>query len=259
MRTLLQRFVIGLLVLITVVVAGCDSPPPPEDLGAGIITDELGPDMRAYHQENTDPTGIVVWFHGMDSDGTEFTHNPKHRHFAEPFLRSGWVVVSASAGGNSFGNDAAMSAYRTLINRSRAEFGTRRLLFAGESMGVLPALRLYAEPEFAGIDGLVGVSPLTGLPPTMRGVDFIVEAWEGTVPQRADPLSEPASAYEHRRMLFFYSTADTVVPSAAGARAFAIRFGKAATVALRVCAGDHVDGSCYGGDAALAFARHDPR
>ncbi|MEE3851403.1 hypothetical protein VZC37_13740 [Gordonia sp. LSe1-13] len=259
MREHLHRFFFCALAVLAVVVAGCGSPPPAEDPGAGIVTDDLGPDMRAYREDNADPAGIVVWFHGMDSDGTEFGHNPKHRHFAEPLLRDGWVVVSASAGGNSFGNEAAMTDYRRLINRARAEYGTRRMLFAGESMGVLPALRLYAEPEFAGIVGLVGVSPLTGLPPTLRGVDFIVDAWDGPVPQSADPLSSKAAVYEQRRMLFFYSTGDTVVPSAAGARAFAIRFGKAATVTLEICEGDHVDGSCYGGDAALAFAEHDRR
>ncbi|MGV9713276.1 alpha/beta hydrolase [Gordonia sp. NPDC003424] len=255
MRQVGARIMLCLLVLSAILgSAGCSRPAPVEDVGAGIVTDDLGAGMRAYRQENSTPVGIVVWFHGMDSDGTEFGHNPKHRHFAEPFLRDGWVVASASAGGNSFGNDDAIADYRRLITAAEHKYRTRRLLFVGESMGTVGALLLYAEQEFAHIDGLVGVSPLTGIPPTLRGVDFIAGAWGGTVPARADPLSAPASVYDGRRFLLFYSTGDTVVPSGAGARAFAIRFGKRADVSLMLCRGGHVDGSCYGGDAALAFA-----
>ncbi|MFW0786022.1 hypothetical protein AAFP35_16030 [Gordonia sp. CPCC 206044] len=235
--------------------AGCATPEQStDDLGEAIVTDQLGPGMRAYRQENAAPAGIVVWFHGMDSDGTEFEHDPRHRHFAEPFLRSGWVIASASAGGNSFGNDAAITDYRRLISAAKTEYKTTRLLFASESMGSVAALRLYAAPEFAHIEGLVGISPLTGIPPTLRGVDFIASAWNGFVPQRADPLSSKAPVYENRRFLFFYSTGDSVVPAGAGSRAFAIRFGKVADVTLVVCQGGHVDASCYGGDAALTFA-----
>ncbi|MFW0795261.1 hypothetical protein AAFP30_15715 [Gordonia sp. CPCC 205515] len=251
-----MRRAVGLVLIVCawLSVAACGPTPTVDDAGTGIVTDDLGDGMRAYRQATGSPTGVVIWFHGMDSDGTEFGHDPRHRHFAEPFLRDGWVIASASAGGNSFGNDGAMADYRRLIAAATHRYRIPRMLFASESMGTVAALRLYREKEFAHIDGLVGISPLTGLPATLRGVDFIADAWGGTVPQRADPLSATQSGYADRRFLFFYSMGDTVVPAAAGARAFAIRFSKRADVSLVVCQGGHVDGSCYGGDAALAFA-----
>ncbi|MET9202547.1 hypothetical protein [Gordonia sp. NPDC003585] len=246
-----------LVAAVVAAVSGCSvlgtNPATTSQQSSGIVSDELGPDMRAYRQENLKPAGILVWFHGMDSDGTEFDHDPRQRHFAEPLMRNGWVIVSANAGGNSFGNDAALREYRALIGAARTRYGTTRLQFASESMGTVAALRLMAEPAYRNVNGLIGISPLTGIPPTLRGVDFIEAAWGGTVPDRADPLTFYPQRFAGKRFRFYYSTTDTVVPSGAGARAFAIRFGKVADVELVECRGDHADPTCYQGDDALAF------
>ncbi|ACY20355.1 hypothetical protein Gbro_1045 [Gordonia bronchialis DSM 43247] len=98
-----------------------------------------------------------------------------------------------------------------------------------------------AEPAYRNVRSMVGISPLTGIPPTLRGVDFIADAWDGPVPDRADPLSFYPKRFAGKRFRFFYSPADTVVPTGADARAFAIRFGKVADVELVQCRGDHAD------------------
>ncbi|MDL9936080.1 hypothetical protein QSJ18_04950 [Gordonia sp. ABSL1-1] len=246
----------AVLSAVTATLTGCSAPPAPSGLSAGIVREPLGPDMRAYRQEDLKPVALMVWFHGMDSDGTEFEFDPRQKHFAEPFLRSGWIVVSASAGGNSFGNDAAMATYRTLVDNAHARYGAALpTLFASESMGSVAAIRLAAEPRYAPRAGVVGVSPLTGIPDTLRSVDFIAGAWDGPVPARADPLSYAPNRFAHHRFRFYYSPADTVVPTGANARAFAIRVGKFADVGIVECRGDHADPTCYQGEDALTFAR----
>ena len=250
-----SRLVCALVYWLGVVatLTGCGSAPAPSGLSAGIVSDDLGNGLRTYRQEDLTPVGILVWFHGMDSDGTEFDHDPRQRHFAEPFLRTGWVIASATAGGNSFGKDAALRDYRNLIGVAQTRYRTGHLVFAAESMGAIAALRLMAEPAYRNVRSMVGISPLTGIPPTLRGVDFIADAWDGLVPARADPLSFYPKRFAGKRFRFFYSPADTVVPTGADARAFAIRFGKVADVELVQCRGDHADPTCYQGDDALNF------
>ncbi|MGV9825938.1 hypothetical protein [Gordonia sp. NPDC003429] len=244
------------LLLLSVLIAGCGTAKVDDgsSLGEGISRIELGNNMRAYKEDDKKVFGIIVWFHGMDSDGTELQYSPRQRHFVEPFLRRGWVVASATAGGNSFGNDKAVATYRELITAATTRFAVSRMLFVGESMGALAGLHIYAQPQFASIDGFVGISPLMGLPATIRDVDFIRAAWHGDVPERADPLAYPSTAFAGRRFQLHHSLGDRLVPDGAGARAFAIRFGNVASIELDVCQGGHIDPTCYQGDAALRFA-----
>ncbi|MFT4085819.1 MAG: hypothetical protein QM658_01475 [Gordonia sp. (in: high G+C Gram-positive bacteria)] len=260
-RHALRRALCGLLVVGALAAAtACGSTAPDPVPQAGISETPLGDAMRAYHENRAQFTGIAVWFHGMDSPrGTEIQGALNQRRFVDPFLRAGWVVASADAGGNSFANPGSLRTYLGLIRAVRARFGEQLpLAFLSESMGSLAALKLYARPEFRSIRGMVGVSPLTGLPPEVRAVDYVRDPWGGEVPASADPLTKPAGTYAGRRFFFVYSPEDRLIPLDAGARAFTLRFDPPSDVDLNQCSGDHGDESCYLGPQALAFIQKEP-
>ena len=256
MMTLIVWQRLRVLLVVIFAITGCGDGGSSAPVDEGIARQVLGDGMLSYRQQKVDPVGIAVWFHGMDSEvAPEVRLGVNQRRFFEPFLRAKWVIVAADAEGNAFGNDPSVSAYRKLVDIARAEYGQALpVVFLAESMGTLPALRMYQLAEYKSVRGLVAVSPLTGIPASIQSVDYIRGPWGGGgIPYRANPLGYPISSYGDRRFLFFYSPGDSLIPPNASARAFASRFGKAAEVRLEVCQGGHVDPTCYRGDVAFDF------
>lgn len=191
---------------------------------------------------------LIVYFHGADQKASVIEDDQKHTDFFDPLLRAGYAVVSADAGGNAFGNPASRDAYRKLIVAALAKYGDVPVFFVAESMGALAALALIADDSAHSIKGMVGVSPLMGLPPDIRTVSFIKGVWGGEVPDSGDPLSWPPEMLANRNFLLYASRDDRVIPADASAQAFALRFGAVARIETVDCAGGHVAVACYQGD-----------
>jgi hypothetical protein len=191
--------------------------------------------------------GIVVYFHGSDQNARVIRDSDRHRNLFDPLLRAGMAVVAADAHGNAFGNPASRDVYRHLIAAAREKYGAVPLYFVAESMGALAALALITEDSRHDVLGMVGISPLMGLPPDIRLVNFIQGPWGGDVPPAGDPLSWPPEVFSGRHFRLYSSPDDHVIPADASATAFADRFGSVASIELVECAGGHAASPCYQG------------
>lgn len=214
-----------------------------------------GPGTLGLSNNDLPIKGLIVYFHGSDQTARVIRDDQKHRDFFDPLLRIGYAVVASDAGGNAFGNPRSRDVYRRLIAAARARYTAAPVLFVAESMGALAALALYAEDRAREISGMVGISPLMGLPSDVRKVDFIAGPWGGAVPDSGDPLSWPPEAFAGRNFRLYSAPDDKVIPPQASAHAFADRFGGVARVELVGCTGGHVAASCYqGADVDKWFA-----
>jgi pimeloyl-ACP methyl ester carboxylesterase len=192
--------------------------------------------------------GLLVYFHGADQTARVIRDDEKHRNLFDPALRSGYAVVAADAGGNAFGNPASQRDYRRLIAAAREKYGAVPMFFVAESMGALAALTLLDEDAGRQVKGMVGVSPLMGIPPAARKVDYIAGPWGGTVEASADPMTWPPSAFAGRAFRLYLPKNDTVIPPGATGKDFAAHFGSVATIDIVECEGGHVASPCYQGD-----------
>jgi pimeloyl-ACP methyl ester carboxylesterase len=200
-------------------------------------------------------TGIAVYFHGADQSARFIRDSEKHRNVFDPLLRAGLAVVAADAHGNAFGNPESREDYRRLIASARARYGIVPLFFVAESMGALAALALMSEDTQHDVKGMVGISPLMGLPPDIRSVGFIEGPWHREVPDSADPLTWSPEVFAGRSFRLYASQDDTVIPANASAAAFASRFGSVAAVEIVACTGGHAASACYqGSDVAKWIA-----
>ena len=195
--------------------------------------------------------GVAVYFHGADQNARVIRSSDKHRNVFDPLLRAGMAVVAADADGNAFGNPQSRDDYRRLIAAARDKYGNVPLYFVAESMGALAALALISEDARRDVKGMIGLSPLMGLPPEIRYVSFIADQWQRPVPDSADPLSWPPDMFAGRSFRLYTSPDDKVIPPNASAAAFANRFGSVATIEIVDCEGGHAADACYqGGDVA---------
>jgi pimeloyl-ACP methyl ester carboxylesterase len=191
--------------------------------------------------------GLVVYFHGSDQKATVIQNDRKHMDLFDPLLRAGYAVVAADAQGNAFGNPASREDYRRLIAAARRIYVAEPVFFVAESMGALAALALISEDTGHHVKGMMGVSPLMGLPPEARSVNYITSPWGGQVPESADPLMWSPDVFAGRNFLLYASKDDAVIPANASAEAFAERFGSVAKIQVIDCAGGHVATACYQG------------
>lgn len=240
---------VSLVISLVVLLVACAPAGWPGDRGMEVDVSELGrPGTVAVTARDVAVTGIAVYFHGSDQTAMVVRESEKHRELFAPILQAGYAVVAADAVGNAFGNPASQSDYRRLIAAAKQRFQVDRLYFVAESMGSLAALALLREDTRGDVEGLVGISPLAGMPPQVREQSYIKGPWGGEVPDDADPMSWPVTDFQGRRFLFYVPEHDTVIPAAADGRAFASRFGSVASIEVQSCSGDHVDPTCYQGD-----------
>jgi predicted alpha/beta hydrolase family esterase len=164
-------------------------------------------------------------------------------------LRAGYAVVSADASGNAFGNPESRQQYRDLVRAAEQKYRAPATFFVAESMGALPALALLSEDDRHAIRGMIGITPLMGLPPRGKFINFVADAWDGSLPPEANPLAWPAATFANRTFELYVSPNDHVVPADASAQVFANRFGAVANVRVSPCTGGHVATDCFrGGD-----------
>jgi pimeloyl-ACP methyl ester carboxylesterase len=217
---------------------------PPRKVDAAEID---GPGTLGISMASEPIKGLIVYFHGMDQDATVTQSDTKRRAFVYPLLRAGYAIVSADAGGNAFGNPASLEDYRRLIAAVEAKYAVKPTFFIAESMGGLPALTLLSEDTGRLIKAMVGISPIMGIPIGARNINFVADAWNGYVPDSADPLSFPPEAFAGRTFLLYTSREGDVIPPGATANGFVARFSSVATIEMHDCEGGHVAGGCFDG------------
>lgn len=195
-----------------------------------------------------DVKGVIVYFHGSDQNASVIEYSEKHRVFFDPLLRAGYAVVAADADGNAYGNPTSRRAYRDLMAAAAEKYEVPVTWFVAESMGALAALALLSEDTEKKIKGMVGITPMMGIPAYIRTTPFIAEAWGGTVPESADPLSWPPEVFAGREIRLYVADDDRVIPRAATGQDFAKKFDGTANVEVIDCPGKHVASECYRGE-----------
>jgi pimeloyl-ACP methyl ester carboxylesterase len=239
------------IVLLLAGLAGCSSGPlygMPVDAVTVDGEGTLGLSVPGQHI-----AGLVVYFHGSDQNSNVINTDRKHTDLFDPLLRAGYAVVSADAEGNGYGNPASREDYRRLIAAAQQKYIAGPVFFVAESMGALPALALLSEDKGHQVKGMVGVSPLMGLPSEARTVDYITRPWGGELPESADPLEWSPDVFAGRNFLLYASKEDSIVPANASAREFSNRFGSVANIRVVDCAGGHVASACYQGGEVYAW------
>jgi alpha-beta hydrolase superfamily lysophospholipase len=243
-----RLFIVAATVLIACGLVGCSKS------SLNLDSVELdGPGTLGLSVVGQPVKGVVVYFHGSDQNAGFIRDDEKHADFFDPLLRAGVAVVAADADGNAFGNPTSRQDYRSLMAAAQKKYGSERLYFVAESMGALPALALLSEDSGRQIKGMVGISPLMGIPASARSVNFIAGPWGGLVPDRGDPLAWSPQVFADRSFRLYASTDDEVIPADASAQAFANRFGSEATVDIIRCDGGHVAAACYQGDDVVKW------
>jgi pimeloyl-ACP methyl ester carboxylesterase len=245
---LVARIALALVVLCALVSCS-DSDDGNEDYGFSVDDVRVnGPGTVGLSMSGQPVKGLIVYFHGSDQTARVIRDDEKHRNLFDPMLRAGYAVVAADADGNAFGNPRSLGSYRRLVAAAREKYGAGPMFFVAESMGALAALTLINEDADGQVRAMVAVSPLMGLPPPAREVNYITGPWGGTVPASADPMTWPLSAFANRAFRLYLPRDDTVVPAGGTGKDFAARFGSVAAVEIVECQGGHVASACYQGD-----------
>jgi hypothetical protein len=254
MNDLRRGFLVTVLTILLVLgsAPACDKADRPAQFE--VVADAVrGPDTLGLSAADEPIKAVVVYFHGMDNKGDVTQSDLNHRSFVQALLRAGYAVVSADASGDAFGNPASRQQYRDLVRAAEQKYRAPAAFFVAESMGALPALALLSEDRSHAIRAMVGISPLMGLPPRGRFINFVADAWGGSLPPEADPLALPAATFANRAFELYASPDDQVIPADASAQAFANRFGAVANVRVTPCAGGHVAGDCFRGDDVVTW------
>lgn len=258
-RVGMTRKLLSVIVAVAVccTLTSCSAPDP--DYSQNLDDVEVaGPGTVGLSVVGEPTKGIVVYFHGADQNARVIRASEKHRTLFNPLLETGYAVVAADAGGNAYGNPQSVEDYRRLIAAARADYGPVPLYFIAESMGALPALSLLREDTQREVKGMVGISPLAGLPAEVRSVTFINGPWSGQIPPAADPLTWAPEVFAGRKFRLYTSPEDNLIPGDASAIAFAERFSPVAQIDIVECEGGHVASECYqGGDVAAWFSSLD--
>ena len=250
---MIKRLLACVCVFLSVIgLTGCGDPRPKPLYGMAFESAEVaGPGTLGLSVPNMPIKGLIVYFHGSDQNARFIEYDRRHTDLFDPFLRAGYAVVASDAQGNAYGNFASRQDYRRLIVAAQKKYGEGPLFFVAESMGALAALALLSEDSNRHVVGMVGISPLMGLPPESRTVSYINYVWGNHgIPPIANPLAWQPETFAGRRFRLYAAKDDKVIPPVASARAFADRFGTVAQIQVIDCTGGHVSSDCTRGPDA---------
>jgi hypothetical protein len=196
-------------------------------------------------KQNTDPTRIAIYFHGLDSN-EKVLLDDAHRPLVDTLVNAGFAVVASNAGGNVFGNAGSQFDYLELIRFAQENYGgPLPMYFIAESMGAVAATNIYAKERGVNALGMVGISPALDFGSAQQGFrSAIAAAYASGSPATMDPVNLSPELLEGKKFRFWASDGDTLVPARQNAQAFEQKFGQVADVTVESCTGEHSDPSC---------------
>jgi predicted alpha/beta hydrolase family esterase len=207
-------------------------------------------------KKNKALTGLVVFFHGLDTDEHSMISDPTHKQLTDSLLNAGYAVVSSNAGGNSYGNPASRQNYLDLARMAAYHYHVTDIYLLAESMGAIAAVDILATPDTLPVRGLAAISPaldLDNAPPPYRSA--IEAAYPGQSIDSVSPMNLPPDQLLGKKVRFYASQDDKIVPTADNAAAFEDRFGTAAAISIVPCTGGHLAPSCIQGDDIVRWYR----
>jgi len=161
----------------------------------------------------------ILFYHGSGADQTMFRTDAYFIQVRRLLLMAGYAVGSSNNHGASWGNNASLADSVALAALMRSDYGISDMLLWGVSMGGIGSLLELAAGTISDIVGWMGSSPATNLNYCFNhGFGSPIDAAYGgdfaTNGVGHDPNLFSGSAFTGKRMRFYASPDDTVVPKA---------------------------------------------
>jgi pimeloyl-ACP methyl ester carboxylesterase len=182
------------------------------------------------------------------------TADPVHKAFTAYLVNAGFAVVSSNAGGNAFGNWPSQKNYLFLGGEAAQHYKTENVFFLAESMGAIAAINLMTSFNTQRVRGIAAINPVLDLasvaPPY---ASTVAEVYANGSLDSVNPMNLPVGALQGKKLRFYVSQEDPVVPADKNALAFQSRFRSAADISIVECSGQHGNSSCFRGDDVVKW------
>jgi hypothetical protein len=194
------------------------------------------------------PRGLVIFFHGLDTDEYVLTGDEVHKRLTDQLLDAGFAVVASKAGGNAYGNEASQHNYRQLGRVAVKHYQVTDVYLLAESMGTVAAVNLLAFSETLRIHGLAAILPVLDLNSAPPGHQADIPERHPDEPlESVNPMKLPLGSLRGKTMRFYVNHDDSLATTEEQAAAFQTRFGSAAKISIVPCKGGELDPSCMQG------------
>lgn len=233
------------------------TPAPPRGLaGAKTVTAEIrGQKANLLLPPNPNGT-LVIAAHGHGTDVAEWSagdpNKPKlQTAMLNALMDSGFAVATSDAHMNAWGNPDSVADYTELAAWARGQGKFTSTALIGQSMGGLATLQLLG--SLPDVSAWVGIYPVCNLSTVVAAFSNTAQAWPEGTQGVLSPV--PSGDLAGKRLLFFASPADTVVPKATNTDICAANAKKAGAADVRVItvSGEHGHPSAFQPREVIAF------
>lgn len=197
------------------------------------------------------PNGqLVIAAHGHGGNVTEWSSGKQQTGILGALIDAGYSVASSDAHGDAWGNPQSVADYKDLRAWALTKGNFKSTVVLGQSMGGLAALQLLTQVPDA--TTFVGIFPVCNLSTVVARFPDVAKAWPQGSAGQLSPVD--LSGTSGKRLIFFSSPDDTVVPKATNTDACAAA-AKAASADVSVvqASGDHGDQSAFQPAAVVKF------
>ncbi|AYR01533.1 esterase [Arthrobacter phage Seahorse] len=109
------------------------------------------------------PAPLVIWGHGHGRTAASAFDDSQVKPYLKAISDAGYIVASADAQGDAWGNAAAVTDYENLYRYVRDHYAITGVFLIATSMGGLGTLGMLANRNVPGILGWYGIAPVTSL------------------------------------------------------------------------------------------------
>jgi hypothetical protein len=204
------------------------------------------------------PAPLVIYHHGAGEDQDALLTDALKAGIVSAMLDAGFIVAGSNAHGNNWGNQNSLDDYSALYTYISANFNISAVIHLSQSMGGISGLLCTAAGSpvpaaWVGIYPACSLSAAFGANAGIFAAD--IRAAYGIASDGSDyaaktaghdPLLIAASTFAGRRLRFYASTGDTVIPRASHSDPMAVHVsGTAAEATVISCTGNHGDPSHF--------------
>lgn len=218
------------------------APAPSGTATAKQVTDQLNGQKVNLWLAPKSNGKLVIAAHGHGGNVSEWTNGKQQQPMLDALIDAGYSVAASDAHFDAWGNAQSVQDYKDLDAWAKTKSAFTDVVLLGQSMGGLPALQLLTELPDA--KAFVGVYPVCDLGTVAPRFADTAKAWPQGAAGHLSPVD--LKGVTGKRMIFFASPGDTVVPKASNTDACAQAAKSAGTdVQVVQVTGDHGDQSAF--------------
>ncbi|AYR01534.1 esterase [Arthrobacter phage Seahorse] len=209
---------------------------------AKAVTGTIGADRVNLFLAPKSNGKLVIAAHGHGGTVQEWTSGKQQLPMLDALVDAGYSVAASDAAGEAWGNPESVDAYKALTAWAKTKGKFKSVVVLGQSMGGLPALQLLG--EIPNVTAFVGIYPVCDLATVIPRFKDTAAAWPDGAEGKLSPVDLQSA--KGKRMIFFASPQDTIVPKATNTDACA-KAAKAAGADVSVVEvkGDHGDQDAF--------------